>query len=235
MLKVRNLKCYYGQIQALFGVDIDVEKGEIVALIGNNGAGKSTLLNAICGLVPKKSGEILFQNNRVDNLVSNRVINMGICQVPEGRRVFPFMSVEENLLMGAYLRHDQKLQEDFEMIYSLFPALKKMKNKLGGELSGGEQQMLAIGRGIIGNPLLFLLDEPSLGLAPLIVKEIFQVIKEISTSGKTILLVEQNAKLALSTASKGYVIEKGKIVMHGSSDELLQNEEVRKIYFGEQV
>lgn len=234
MLIVQNLKCSYGHIQALSGIDFKVNQGDIVTLIGNNGAGKSTILNAICGIAPKVSGEVVFRKRRIEKLSSDRIISLGICQVPEGRRIFPFLTVEENLLMGAYLREcDKKVEKDKEMIYNLFPVLKKMKKKFGGELSGGEQQMLAIGRGLMADPDLLLLDEPSLGLAPFLVKEIFEIIKEINSSGTTILLVEQNARLALQIATKGYVMEKGRIVLQGSGKELLANKEVRKIYLGE--
>lgn len=234
MLIVQNLKCSYGHIQALSGIDFKVNQGDIVTLIGNNGAGKSTTLNAICGIAPKVSGEVVFRGRRIEKLSSDRIIGLGICQVPEGRRIFPLLTVEENLLMGAYLRkYDKKVEKDKEMIYSLFPVLKKMKKKFGGELSGGEQQMLAIGRGLMADPDLLLLDEPSLGLAPFLVKELFEIIKEINSSGTTILLVEQNARLALQIATKGYVMEKGRIVLQGSGKELLANKEVRKIYLGE--
>jgi branched-chain amino acid transport system ATP-binding protein len=234
MLIVQNIKCSYGHIQALSGIDFKVNQGDIVTLIGNNGAGKSTTLNAICGIAPKVSGEIVFRGRRIEKLSSDRIISLGICQVPEGRRIFPLLTVEENLLMGAYLRkYDKKVEKDKEMIYKIFPALKNMKKKFGGELSGGEQQMLAIGRGLMADPDLLLLDEPSLGLAPFLVKEIFRIIKEINSSGTTILLVEQNARLALQIATKGYVMEKGRIVLQGSGKELLTNKEVRKIYLGE--
>ena len=234
MLIVRNLKCSYGRIQALTGIDFNVNQGDIVTLIGNNGAGKSTTLNAICGIAPKVSGEVVFRKRRIEKLSSDKIISLGICQVPEGRRIFPFLTVEENLLMGAYLRkYDKKVEKDKEMIYNFFPVLKKMKKKFGGELSGGEQQMLAIGRGLMADPDLLLLDEPSLGLAPLLVKEIFKIIKEINSSGTTMLLVEQNARLALQIATKGYVMEKGRIVLQGAGKELLTNKEVRKIYLGE--
>lgn len=234
MLIVKNLKCSYGHIQAVSGIDFKINQGDIVALIGNNGAGKSTTLNAICGLALKVSGEVIFRGRRIEKLSSDRVISLGICQVPEGRRIFPFLTVEENLLMGAYLRkYDKKVERDKEMIYSLFPVLKKMKKKFGGKLSGGEQQMLAIGRGLMSDPELLLLDEPSLGLAPFLVKKIFEIIKEINSSGVTILLVEQNARLSLQIANKGYVMEKGKIVLQGSGEELIKNKEVKRIYLGE--
>jgi len=234
MLIIQNLKCSYGNIQALSGIDFDVNQGDIVTLIGNNGAGKSTTLNAICGIAPKVSGEIVFRGRRIEKLSSDRIISLGICQVPEGRRIFPFLTVEENLLMGAYLRkYNKKVEKDKEMIYNLFPVLKKMKKKFGGELSGGEQQMLAIGRGLMADPDLLLLDEPSLGLAPFLVKEVFKTIKELNSLGKTILLVEQNARLALKIATKGYIMEKGRIILQGSGKKILKNKEVRKIYLGE--
>jgi len=234
MLIIQNLKCSYGNIQALSGIDFDVNQGDIVTLIGNNGAGKSTTLNAICGIAPKVSGEIVFRGRRIEKLSSDRIISLGICQVPEGRRIFPFLTVEENLLMGAYLRkYNKKVEKDKEMIYNLFPVLKKMKKKFGGELSGGEQQMLAIGRGLMADPDLLLLDEPSLGLAPFLVKEVFKTIKELNSLGKTILLVEQNARLALKIATKGYIMEKGRIILQGSGKKILKYKEVRKIYLGE--
>jgi branched-chain amino acid transport system ATP-binding protein len=234
VLTIWNLMYAYGQIQALSGIDFDVGDAEIVTLIGNNGSGKSTTLNAICGILPRISGEIVYRGRRIDRLSSDQIVRMGICQVPEGRRIFPLLTVEENLLMGAFLRKDsEKVVKDLKMIYSLFPILYERRRLSGGNLSGGEQQMLAIGRGLMALPHLLLLDEPSLGLAPMMVKEIFNVIRRINSSGTTILLVEQNAKLALQTATKGYVIEKGKIVLQGSGEKLLQDKEVRRIYFGE--
>jgi len=224
----------YGHIQALSGISFGVEEREIVALIGNNGSGKSTTLNAICGILPRISGEIVYREKRIDRFSSDQIVRMGICQVPEGRRVFPLLTVEENLLMGAFLRKDSKeVFNDLKMIYSFFPVLNERRRLPGGNLSGGEQQMLAIGRGLMAHPHLLLLDEPSLGLAPMMVKEIFDVIRRINTSGTTILLVEQNAKLALKTATKGYVMEKGKIVLQGLGEALLQDAGVRKIYLGE--
>ena len=234
MLIVRNLKCSYGCIQALSGINFNINQGDIVTLIGNNGSGKSTTLNAICGIIPIVAGEIIFRGQKIDKTSSDQIVALGICQVPEGRRIFPQLTVEENLLMGAYLRKlDKEIEKDLEMIYRLFPILKKMKKKLGGEFSGGEQQMLAIGRGLMARPKLLLLDEPSLGLAPFLVKEIFKIIKEINSLGTTILLVEQNARLALQIATKGYVMEKGRIVLEGSAGKLLKNKEVRKVYLGE--
>jgi branched-chain amino acid transport system ATP-binding protein len=234
VLTIRNLAYAYGHIQALSGIGFDVEEREIVTLIGNNGSGKSTTLNAICGIFPRVSGEIVYRGKRIDRLPSDRIIRMGICQVPEGRRVFPLLSVEENLLMGSFLRKDgEGVANDLRMIYSLFPVLNERRRLPGGNLSGGQQQMLAIGRGLMAHPQLLLLDEPSLGLAPIIVREIFNVIRRINASGTTILLVEQNAKLALETAHTGYVMEKGKVVLHGTGEELLQDKDVRRIYLGE--
>ncbi len=234
VLTIRNLIFSYGHIQAISGIAFDVEDREIVTLIGNNGSGKSTTLNAICGILHRISGEIVYRGTRIDRCSSDQIVRMGICQVPEGRRIFPLLTVEENLLMGAFLRNDSKeVGNDLKMIYSLFPVLKERRRLAGGNLSGGEQQMLAIGRGLMARPHLLLLDEPSLGLAPMIVKEIFNVIRRINTSGTTILLVEQNAKLALKTATQGYVMEKGKIVLQGPGETLLQDKGVRKAYLGE--
>jgi len=234
VLTIRNLMYAYGHIQALSGIGFDVGETEIVTLIGNNGSGKSTTLNAICGVLPRISGEIVYRGRRIDRLSSDQIVRMGICQVPEGRRVFPLLTVEENLLMGAYLRKDsEEVVKDLKIMYSLFPVLYERRRLPGGNLSGGEQQMLAIGRGLMAHPHLLLLDEPSLGLAPMIVKEIFNVIRTINSSGTTILLVEQNAKLALQTATKGYVMEKGKIVLQGPGEKLLQDKEVKRIYLGE--
>jgi branched-chain amino acid transport system ATP-binding protein len=234
VLTIRNLMYAYGHIQALSSINFDVGETEIVTLIGNNGSGKSTTLNAICGVLPRVSGEIVYRGRRIDRLASDQIVRMGICQVPEGRRVFPLLTVEENLLMGAYLRKDsEEVVKDLKTMYSLFPVLYERRRLPGGNLSGGEQQMLAIGRGLMANPHLLLLDEPSLGLAPLMVKGIFNVIRRINSSGTTILLVEQNAKLALQTATKGYVMEKGKIVLQGPGEKLLRDKEVRRIYLGE--
>ena len=234
VLTIRNLRFSYGHIQALSGIAFDVEDREIVTLIGNNGSGKSTTLNAICGVLHRISGEVVYRGKRIDRCSSDQIVRMGICQVPEGRRIFPLLTVEENLLMGAFLRKDSReVVKDLKGIYSLFPVLHERRRLPGENLSGGEQQMLAIGRGLMARPHLLLLDEPSLGLAPMMVKEIFNVIERINTSGTTILLVEQNAKLALKTATQGYVMEKGKIVLQGPGETLLQDKGVRKAYLGE--
>jgi branched-chain amino acid transport system ATP-binding protein len=234
LLTIRNLKFAYGHIQALSDIHFDVLETEIVTLIGNNGSGKSTTLNAICGILPRVSGEIVYRGKRIERFSSDEIVRIGICQVPEGRRIFPLLTVEENLRMGAFFRRDgEEVAKDLKIMYSLFPILLERRALAGGNLSGGEQQMLAIGRGLMARPHLLLLDEPSLGLAPMMVKEIFGVIRRINQSGTTILLVEQNAKLALETAAKAYVMEKGRIVLEGTAERLLQDREVRKIYLGE--
>ncbi|MGJ7910970.1 ABC transporter ATP-binding protein [Neobacillus sp. LXY-1] len=233
MLKVNNINVYYGNIHALKGVSLDINPGEIVTLIGANGAGKSTLLKTLSGLLKPKSGEILFENEHISGKVPQLIVKRGMSQVPEGRRVFANMSVEENLELGAYLRKDKKgIQEDFEKIYQLFPRLHERRKQQSGTLSGGEQQMLAMGRALMARPRLLLLDEPSMGLAPLLVKTIFQIIEEINKTGTTILLVEQNANMALSIADRAYVIETGKIVASGTADELSQSDQIRQAYLG---
>lgn len=233
MLKVNDINVYYGNIHALKGVSLDINQGEIVTLIGANGAGKSTLLKTLSGLLKPKTGEIVFEGEHVAGKVPQLIVKRGISQVPEGRRVFANMSVEENLELGAYLRKDRKgIQEDFEKIYLLFPRLLERKKQLSGTLSGGEQQMLAMGRALMARPRLLLLDEPSMGLAPLLVKTIFQIIEEINKTGTTILLVEQNANMALSIADRAYVIETGKIVASGLAEELSASDQIRKAYLG---
>jgi branched-chain amino acid transport system ATP-binding protein len=233
MLKINDVNVYYGNIHALKGVSLEINEGEIVTLIGANGAGKSTLLKTISGLLKPKNGEILFQGQSIGGKVAQSIVKQGLSQVPEGRRVFQNMSVEENLELGAYLRNDkQGIREDFEKVYQLFPRLLERKKQLSGTLSGGEQQMLAMGRALMARPRLLLLDEPSMGLAPLLVKTIFKIIKEINQTGTTILLVEQNANMALSIADRAYVIETGKIVASGSSEELNQSDQIKMAYLG---
>ncbi|MFK9091646.1 ABC transporter ATP-binding protein [Bacillus salipaludis] len=233
MLKINDINVYYGNIHALKGVSLDINQGEIVTLIGANGAGKSTLLKTISGLLKPKNGEILFENEHLAGKVAQAIVKRGISQVPEGRRVFSNMSVEENLELGAYLRKDKKgIREDFEKVYQLFPRLYERRKQLSGTLSGGEQQMLAMGRALMARPRLLLLDEPSMGLAPLLVKTIFKIIGEINKTGTTILLVEQNANMALSIADRAYVIETGKIVAAGTAEELSQSDQIRAAYLG---
>jgi len=234
MLEVRDMKTYYGNIQALKGVDIQISEGEIITLIGANGAGKTTTLMSISGVVPPRSGEIIFEDKPISGLSPNEIVAQGISQVPEGRRIFPYLTVSENLDMGAFLRTDkQEIKSDIEYIFELFPILAQRRNQAGGTLSGGEQQMLAVGRALMAKPRLLLLDEPSLGLAPLVVKQIFEIIKKINQESKTtIFLVEQNANQALKVAHRGYVMENGKISLSDTSQNLMANEEVKKAYLG---
>ena len=234
MLELKNIKTFYGNIQALKDVSIQISEGEIITLIGANGAGKSTTLMSICGIVPPRSGEVLFMGKPIQDLAPNDIVALGISQVPEGRRIFPFLSVAENLDMGAFLRNDKdEIKRDIEYIYELFPILADRRNQAGGTLSGGEQQMLAISRALMAKPRLLLMDEPSLGLAPLIVKQIFEIIKKINAESKTtIFLVEQNANMALKVAHRGYVMETGRVSMADTAANLLANDEVRKAYLG---
>ncbi len=234
MLELKNIKTFYGNIQALKEVNIEIGEGEIITLIGANGAGKSTTLMSICGIVPPRSGEILFMGQPIQDMAPNDIVALGICQVPEGRRIFPFLSVAENLDMGAFLRSDKdEIKRDIEYIYELFPILAERRNQAGGTLSGGEQQMLAISRALMAKPRLLLMDEPSLGLAPIIVKRIFDIIRKINSESKTtIFLVEQNANLALKVAHRGYVMETGRVTFSDSAENLMANDEVRKAYLG---
>ena len=234
MLELKNIKTFYGNIQALKDVSIQISEGEIITLIGANGAGKSTTLMSICGIVPPRSGEVLFMGKPIQDLAPNDIVALGISQVPEGRRIFPFLSVAENLDMGAFLRNDKdEIKHDIEYIYELFPILADRRNQAGGTLSGGEQQMLAISRALMAKPRLLLMDEPSLGLAPLIVKQIFEIIKKINAENKTtIFLVEQNANMALKVAHRGYVMETGRVSMADTAENLLANDAVRKAYLG---
>jgi branched-chain amino acid transport system ATP-binding protein len=234
LLKVRDLQVSYGGINAVKGISFDVNEGELVCLIGANGAGKTTTLKALCGLIPFQGGSAHYGNTNLHGLASHQLIQNGIALVPEGRGVFARMSIEENLLMGSFVRNDQaEIKMDLEKIYTLFPRLKERRTQLAGTLSGGEQQMLAIGRAIMSRPKLLLLDEPSMGLAPIMVQKIFEVIRDISRSGVTILLVEQNARLALEISSRGYVLDSGLISLNGDSPALLNNPQVRHAYLGE--
>ena len=233
MLEVKNLNVHYGVIHALKDVSMEVKEGEIVSLIGANGAGKTTLLHSISGLLKKTSGDIMFLGHSLNKTSAKNIVKEGITQVPEGRHIFPGMSVYENLIIGAYLRKDKEgIKEDLKNIYQRFPILKQRSNQDASTLSGGEQQMLAMGRALMARPKILLLDEPSMGLAPILVKEIFQIIKDINAEGTTVLLVEQNAKMALSIADRGYVMETGKIVMSGTGAELIESSDIQKAYLG---
>lgn len=233
MLKVNNIDVFYGNIHALKDVSLKVNEGEIVTLIGANGAGKSTLLKTISGLLKPKHGNILYLTQQIAGKPAQGIVKSGISHVPEGRRVFSNMSVEENLELGAYLRNDRaQIQKDIDHVYELFPRLNERKKQLSGTLSGGEQQMLAMGRALMAKPKLLIMDEPSMGLAPLIVKQIFEIIQMVNQQGTTVLLVEQNAHMALSIADRAYVIETGKIVLSGTAKELQESEEVKAAYLG---
>lgn len=233
MLEIKNLNVHYGVIQALKNVSLNVNQGEIVSLLGANGAGKTTTLRTISGLNKATSGDIIFKGNDITNLTASRRVEMKISQVPEGRRIFPDMTVVENLELGAYLRKDKSnIKKDMDYVYELFPILGQRKKQMAGTLSGGEQQMLAMGRALMSRPEILLLDEPSMGLAPLLVKEIFDIIVNINKDGTTVLLVEQNAKIALSIAHRAYVIETGSIVMSGTGEELANSDEIKKAYLG---
>ncbi len=233
LLKVENLHTYYGNIHALKGISLHVLPGEIVTLIGSNGAGKSTLLRTISGLLRPRAGTIHLHRERLDQLKAHEIVQRGVCQSPEGRRIFARMTVLENLEMGAFTRKDAEIPEDIERAYVLFPRLKERFRQIAGTLSGGEQQMLAIGRALMSRPKLLLLDEPSMGLAPLLVETIFGVIERINREGTTVLLVEQNALMALRVATRGYVLQTGEIVLHDTASALQRNETVRRAYLGE--
>ena len=233
LLELRDVHTYYGNIHALKGVSLTVEEGEIVTLIGANGAGKSTTLKTISGLLRPRQGEVTFDGERIDGMPAHQIVAKGICQAPEGRRIFPRMTVRENLEMGAFQRaKDAELASDFERVYTLFPRLKERLGQNGGTLSGGEQQMLAIGRALMARPTVLLLDEPSMGLAPILVEQIFAIIKDINAAGTTILLVEQNALMALGIAKRGYILQTGEIVLEDAADKLIVNPEVQKAYLG---
>jgi len=233
MLELKGVCTYYGNIQALWDVDLTVKEGEIVTLVGANGAGKSTTLMSICGAVPVRRGEILLDGRPIQNVKTDQIVRMGISQVPEGRLIFPELTVLENLELGAYLRKDKpEIKRDLGHMFGLFPILAERRSQAGGTLSGGEQQMLALCRALMARPRLLLLDEPSLGLAPIIIRQIFDIIRQVNDGGTTIFLVEQNANQALKLADRGYVMETGRVTMHGSGESLLANEDVRKAYLG---
>ncbi|MCF2530440.1 ABC transporter ATP-binding protein [Yinghuangia soli] len=232
LLELRDLQVFYGAIQALKGIDVTVREGEIVTLLGANGAGKTTTLRTISGLLTPRAGEIRYGGERIDGVPAHHVVSLGIGQSPEGRRVFPMMTVTDNLLMGAY-RFKKVPQSDLDRVFELFPRLKERRSQLAGTLSGGEQQMLAIGRAMMGRPRLLLLDEPSMGLAPLIVAQIFSIIKEINAGGTTVLLVEQNAAQALKLSDRAYVLETGSVLVSGTGEQLLADPRVREAYLGE--
>ena len=231
MLKVEDLQVYYGAIHAIKGVSFEVNEGEIVALIGANGAGKSTILKTISGLMHPRSGKITFLDEKIDHMEAYKLLRHGLAHVPEGRRIFLQMSVQENLEMGAFI-HKNLNQDDLEMVFDLFPRLKERRKQVAGTLSGGEQQMLAMGRALMSSPKLLMLDEPSMGLAPILVDQIFEIIKSLHKAGKTVLLVEQNASKALDIADRAYVLETGKITLSGTGKELRSSDEVRKAYLG---
>ena len=233
MLEVRDLSVYYGVICALKGVSFDVNEGEIVTLIGANGAGKTTTMQSVVGLIPAKSGSVTFEGNDITKTPCHKIVHMGMTQVPEGRRIFQELTVYENLLMGAYSIKDQSnFKNDLEAIYTRFPRLAERRNQIAGTLSGGEQQMLAMGRAIMSHPKLLMLDEPSMGLSPLLVDQVFEIIKDINRDGTTILLVEQNARKSLAISDRAYVLENGEIVLSGTGEELAASEMVRKAYLG---
>lgn len=232
MLRVQDLHVYYGAIHAVKGVSLEVADGEIVTLIGANGAGKSTVLNTISGLLKPKSGTVEFMGEMIGSMPPNKVVQHGLVQCPEGRRIFARMTVEENLQMGAYTRPSSELAQNLEKVYELFPRLKERQKQVGGTLSGGEQQMLAMGRAMMSQPKLLMLDEPSMGLAPILVDQIFSIIRELHQSGTTILLVEQNAEMALQVADHAYVLESGKIALSGTGEELAATDAIKKAYLG---
>ena len=232
LLKVNNLHVYYGAIHAIKGISLEVNEGEIVTLIGANGAGKSTTLNTIVGLLKPRQGTIAFAGMPVDGIPASKMVYRGLSLCPEGRRIFQQMTVKDNLVMGGFSRPNEELQESMEHVYSFFPRLKEREKQIAGTLSGGEQQMLAMGRALMSKPKLMMLDEPSMGLAPILVDQIFDIIRELHSSGVTILLVEQNAQMALSIANRAYVLETGTISMSGDAQDLLQNDDVRKAYLG---
>ncbi|MFC4767701.1 ABC transporter ATP-binding protein [Effusibacillus consociatus] len=233
LLEIRNLSAAYGQIEVIHGLNLEVNQGEIVALIGSNGAGKSTLLRTISGLMRPTAGEVIFQGKCINDLKTNEIVKSGLIHVPEGRAILKRMTIEDNLLTGAVFRSKKEIQEDLEEAFRLFPILKERRKQLAGTLSGGQQQMLAIARGLMARPSLLMLDEPSLGLAPLVIKDIFRLIQELKTKGITILIVEQNARQTLRISDRAYVLETGHIALSGNSGELLKNDVILKAYLGE--
>ena len=234
MLEVRDLEVFYGMIQAIKGISFEVNEGEVIALIGANGAGKTTTLHTVSGMLAPKAGTVTFEGKDITKTPAHKIVSCGMAHVPEGRRVFASLSVYQNLKMGAYTRSDkEEIEESLRMVYTRFPRLEERKNQPAGTLSGGEQQMLAMGRALMSRPRIILMDEPSMGLSPIFVNEIFDIIKQVSAGGTTVLLVEQNAKKALSIADRGYVLETGKIVLEGKAQELLEDESVKKAYLGE--
>lgn len=234
MLEVKDLHVHYGVIEAIKGISFEVNKGEVIALIGANGAGKTTTLHTISGLIKPSEGSVLFEGKDITKLPGHKIVSLGMAHVPEGRRVFAQLSVYENLLMGAYTRKDkEEIQNSLKMVYDRFPRLEERKNQMAGTLSGGEQQMLAMGRALMSNPGILLMDEPSMGLSPIFVNEIFDIIEKVSAAGTTVLLVEQNAKKALSIADRAYVLETGKIVLSGKAEELMNDDSIKKAYLGE--
>ena len=234
MLEVKDIEVFYGVIQAIKGISFEVNEGEVIALIGANGAGKTTTLHTITGLLQPKKGSIMFEGKDITKIPAHKIVSLGMAHVPAGRRVFGELTVYENLKMGAYTRKDKaEIQETLEMVYKRFPRLEERKNQLAGTLSGGEQQMLAMGRALMSHPKIIVMDEPSMGLSPIFVNEIFQIIQDVSKSGTTVLLVEQNAKKALSIADRAYVLETGKIVLEGDAKELMNNDSIKKAYLGE--
>ncbi len=234
MLEIKDIEVYYGVIKAIKGISFEVERGEVIALIGANGAGKTTILHTITGLISPKAGSIMFEGKNLLKTPAHKIVSLGIAHVPEGRRVFSQLCVYDNLMLGAYTRRDKSgIEQSLESVYKHFPRLKERSSQLAGTLSGGEQQMLAMGRALMSNPQIVLMDEPSMGLSPILVTEIFDIIEEIRKDGTTVLLVEQNAKKALSIADRAYVIETGNIVLSGTASELMNNDSVKKAYLGE--
>ncbi|GFI27654.1 high-affinity branched-chain amino acid transport ATP-binding protein LivF [Lachnospiraceae bacterium] len=234
MLEIKDLEVYYGMIQAIKGISFEVNEGEVIALIGANGAGKTTILHTITGLLSPKKGSVVFEGKDITKVAAHKIVSLGMAHVPEGRRVFAELTVYENLKMGAYTRKEKsEIEQTLSMVYQRFPRLKERKNQLAGTLSGGEQQMLAMGRALMSHPKIIVMDEPSMGLSPILVNQIFDIIEEVSKSGTTVLLVEQNAKKALSIADRAYVLETGKIVLDGDAQALLNDDSIKKAYLGE--